>query len=224
MSALAARSELTARRDPAALTGLLFGVVTVVGLFTTAFFAEGSYPLPDAPLADVRQFFQTNAGTAQAQAVWQVAASVLLVAFACTVSAAIRPFSATLAGVAQAGGVLSGGFFGLSAVLVGVLGSHQFSRAAEVVHPAHLFGFLAGGPAHVVWLGVLVGAMSLAGLRFGMLPRWLSISGLVSATLSLLSALAPMVWEATAFLPLGRFSGILVLAAASVILSRRQLR
>ncbi|MGH2599111.1 MAG: hypothetical protein ACRDJ9_06955 [Dehalococcoidia bacterium] len=211
---------MSIRLGPAALTGLLFGVITVAGLFGSAALAEGSYPMPDASIAEIRRFFAANATAAQAQAVWQFAAAVLLAAFASTASAAIRPFNAALAGLAQAGGVLAAGFFALSATLVGALGSEQFSRAAEVMQPAHLLGFLTGGALHVVFLGLLVGAVALAGHRYGILPRWVSWTGLISATLSVLSMLSLAVWEATPLLPIGRFSGILVLAAASVHFAR----
>jgi hypothetical protein len=68
---------------------------------------------------------------------------------------------------------------------------------------------------------VLVGALGLAGLRTGELPRQLALAGLASAAAGSLSPLY-FVWEPAAwFIPAGRFSGLLVSGIAGVRLRRR---
>ena len=80
--------------------------------------------------------------------------------------------------------------------------------------------FMAGGPVHGVGFGVLTGALALAGLRTGELPRPVAITGLVSAASSLLSPLY-FVWEPAGWLiPAGRFPGLLVSGVAGVRLAR----
>jgi hypothetical protein len=68
---------------------------------------------------------------------------------------------------------------------------------------------------------VLTGALALAGLRTGELPRPLAIPGLVSAASALLSPLYFVKETAGWFIPVGRFSGLLVSGIAGVRLSRR---
>lgn len=53
----------------------------------------------------------------------------------------------------------------------------------------HRWGFIAGGPVHGAGFGTLVGALSLAGLRTGELPRPLALTGLASAAAGLMSPL-----------------------------------
>lgn len=80
-------------------------------------------------------------------------------------------------------------------------------------------GFVAGGPVHAVGFGVLVGALGLAGLRSGELPRPLSIAGLASAGVSLLSPLYFVAEPAGWFIPAGRFSGLPVSGIAGARLA-----
>jgi hypothetical protein len=73
---------------------------------------------------------------------------------------------------------------------------------------------------HTVGFGVLVGALGLAGLRTGELPRPLAVAGLASAATSLLSPLYFLAEPAGWFIPAGRFSGLLVSGIAGARLAR----
>src|ERR671910_312360 len=70
--------------------------------------------------------------------------------------------------------------------------------------------FVFGGPIHGVGFGVLTGALALAELRTCELPRPVAIIGLVSAASGLLSPLYFLEEQAGWFIPVGRFSGLLV--------------
>ena len=96
-----------------------------------------------------------------------------------------------------------------AAALTGGRGEQDTSAAA-----LHRLMFAAGGPVHGAGFGAVVGALGLAGLRTGDLPRPLAIAGLASATAGLLSPLYFVTERAVWFIPAGRFSGLL--AAASL--------
>jgi hypothetical protein len=81
--------------------------------------------------------------------------------------------------------------------------------------------FVAGGPVHTAAFGVLVGALGLAGLRTGELPRPLAVAGLASAAASLASPLYFLAEPAGWLIPAGRFSGLVVSGVAGVRLGRR---
>jgi len=83
----------------------------------------------------------------------------------------------------------------------------------------HRRAFVAGGPVHGAGFGVLVGALGLAGLRTGALPRPLAITALASAAAGLLSPLYFVMEPAAWFIPAGRFSGLLVSGIAGARLS-----
>jgi hypothetical protein len=79
---------------------------------------------------------------------------------------------------------------------------------------------VAGGPVHTVGFGILVGALGLAGLRTGELPRPLAVAGLASAAASVASPLYFLAEPAGWLIPAGRFSGLLVSGIAGVRLAR----
>ena len=83
------------------------------------------------------------------------------------------------------------------------------SLELNLVGTLRSLNFLIGGVAHVVSLGLFVGATSIAALRAGALPRWILWLGLVAAALSILS-LASLIWfPATILLPLGRLLSLI---------------
>ncbi len=122
-----------------------------------------------------------------------------------------------LQAAAAAGGGLAATSLATSAVTHAMLtGQNDADDAAKLARRE----FVAGGPVHGVGFGVLTGALALAGLRTGELPRPVAITGLVSAASSLLSPLY-FVWEPAGWLiPAGRFSGLLVSGIAGVRLGR----
>lgn len=86
----------------------------------------------------------------------------------------------------------------------------------------HRRAFAAGGPVRTAAFGVLVGCLSLAGGRSRRLPRALTTAGLASATVGVLSPLNVVAEPAGWLIPVGRFSGLIVLGIAGVRLSRPQ--
>jgi len=103
-----------------------------------------------------------------------------------------------------------------AAALSGSRGERNDSAAA-----LHRLMFAAGGPVHGASFGALVGALGLAGLRTGELPRPLAIAGLVSVAAGLLAPLYYVTEHAVWFVPAGRFSGLLVSGIAGTQLGRR---
>lgn len=114
---------------------------------------------------------------------------------------------------------MAAAFLTVSALLTGTLGTEQISNTPATVSALRQLSFFVGGAGHTVWLGVLVGSASLAAQRTRTLSRRLTAAGLVSATLSILSLLSLVVNPAALFIPLGRFSGLLVIATASVLMA-----
>ena len=53
-----------------------------------------------------------------------------------------------------------------------------------MVRALHDLAFLFGGPAHVVFLGLLLAGMAVPGLLLGLLPRATAWTGLVIAGLA----------------------------------------
>lgn len=210
------------RRDPAALTGLLFGAVTIGSIIVTDLLISGTRPRPSAPDAVLQRFVLDNAGILRLQAVTGVVAALLLAAFAAALAAMARRAEHRPTGLPEAvivGGMLAAAFGAISSLLLGTLSAEQITDSPVTVSALRQLNFLTGGAGHVVWLGMLVGAASLAGHRTRVLPRWLTGAGFVSAALSTLSVASLAADPFLLFIPLGRFSAVLMLGVTSVLLA-----
>jgi hypothetical protein len=124
-----------------------------------------------------------------------------------------------LRSVAILGGGLAAASLATSALCAAALTGSWGEQDASAVE-LHRLMFAAGGPVHGAGFGVLVGALGLAGLRTGELPRPLAIAGLTSAAAGLLSPVYFVTERAVWFIPAGRFSGLLVVGIAGALLVR----
>ena len=208
--------------DRGALSGPLAGASFIAGVAGAMALADDPYPRPGSEPAQVRRYFGGNAGPARLSAAGQAISAASLVGFTASVTRLAGRSgrgSRALQAAAVAGGGLAAGSLaaaaGYAAALTGPAGDSD-AGAATLARRA----FVAGGPVHTAAFGVLVGALGLAGLRTGELPRPLAIAGLASAAASLLSPLYFVAEPAGWFIPAGRFSGLLVSGIAGVRLAR----
>ena len=208
--------------DRGALSGPLAGASFIAGVAGAMALADDPYPRPGSEPAQVRRYFGGNAGPARLSAAGQAISAASLVGFTASVTRLAGRSgrgSRALQAAAVAGGGLAAGALaaaaGYAAALTGPAGDSD-AGAATLARRA----FVAGGPVHTAAFGVLVGALGLAGLRTGELPRPLAIAGLASAAASLLSPLYFVAEPAGWFIPAGRFSGLVVSGIAGVRLAR----
>jgi hypothetical protein len=160
-------------RNPGALGGPLAGVSFVAGVAGALSLADAPYPRPGAEPGDVRRYFGGNPGAARVSVVGQLISAASLARFTATVAKLAGRSgrgSRGLRAAAVAGGGLAAASLATSALLstalTGSRGEQEESAAA-----LHRLMFAAGGPVHGAGFGMLVGALGLAGLRTGELPR-----------------------------------------------------
>lgn len=197
-----------------------FVVLFMVGAIVSNVATTQSYPRPDADAAEVQTYFAENTGIAEFLSLTQAGAAVCVLVLAGVLAAAVRrrdtQGSAEAACVGLGGG-LAAAFLLLSALLVWALSRDQVINGPAGMTALHQLAFAAGGAGHVVPLGVLVGASSVAALRYGVHSRWIAMVGLVSAVLSLLSLVTLLVLGLlVALIPLGRFTAFFYLIAAGL--------
>jgi hypothetical protein len=147
----------------------------------------------------------------------QAASAACLLVFTDVLATAIRRRGDGL-GREAAWCLLSGGpaaaFLLLSTTVLRALARDPVVASADSVAVLHQLAFAAGGAAHVVPLGIMVAAGSVAALRSGLHARWAGRFGVASAAVSLLSistfvALGPLVL----LIAVGRFSAFAYLIA-----------
>jgi hypothetical protein len=199
-------------------SGLGFVVLFLVGAVLSNVATSEVYPRPGDSVADVQAYFADNQGVTEVLALTQAGSSVCLAVFAGVVAMAIRRRDvggSRASAWCLVGGCLAAALLLFSAVVVWALSREPVVADAEGVGALHQVTFAAGGAGHVVPLGIMVGAASIAGLQSGWHGRWLARFGLASAAVSLLSvvtlvALGPLV----VLIAVGRFSAFVYVLAA----------
>jgi hypothetical protein len=219
-------STVRTARQPAGLglVGSAIGTVApfllslIVGLVS----ARRGYASPFAADDTLHRYFAEHHTMVQFVAFLQFGSAVGLAVFTCLLWSRLRELapdaSAATAAVAIGGGVASS-FLALNALVQWVLTDAEVVAQPALTRALSYLFWTLGGPAHVVWLGLMLAGASLAALGHRLLPRWLGLAGLVVAGLAGLSLLTLLTTGAVAFIPLGRFPALVWFVAASVLIS-----
>ena len=174
----------------------------------------------------MKEFFAAHPVAIQAAAVGTFGSSVPLAIYAATASARLRQLGVTAPGatIALAGGILAAGSLALSGLLLWTLSRPEVTVDEPLVRALYFLVFLNGGPAHVVFLGLLIAGVAVPSLILVLLPRWLSWAGLAIAVLAELTTLV-LIWPGfDVLLPIARFTGLVWLIAAGALLPTRRPR
>jgi len=200
--------------------GLLFGGLVIAGAL------GGVLPLPYGPADVVWRYVHSQPTAMHVVAVAVFASSVPLAIYAATASARLRQLGVTAPGatIALAGGILAAGSLALAGLLGWILSRPEISADAVLVRALYYLAFLAGGPAHIVALGLLVAGIAVPGLIIGLLPRPLAWAGLAIGVLAELTTLV-LIWPVlSVILPVARVAGLLWLLVAGALLPRQRRR
>jgi hypothetical protein len=214
------RSRREPPHDRAAIGGALTGVSFIGGLAAAIARSDLPYPRPGSAPAEIKSYFGQGSGAPRISAAGQLASAASLLPYTASVARlAARSGSRPLAAAAIAGGGLASASLATSGLCAAALTGRRGREDSGAV-ALHRRAFLAGGPLHGFGFGALVGALGLAGLRSGELPRPLAIAGVGAALPNMLSPLYLVAEPAGWLIPIGRFPGLIVSAVAGVRLSR----
>jgi hypothetical protein len=206
--------------DPAALSGVLTGVSFIGGLVTGLSLADAPFPQPGADVKDVQQFFRGSSGPERINVTGQLLSAASLAVFSrSVVQLAGRTGSRMLKACAIAGGAFASTSLAVSATAAAALTTGP-GRDTDRARSLHRFLFAAGGPVHGGGLALLLGALGLAGLRTGALPRPLAIAALAAAGVNALAPLVLAVPRAALVIPSGRFPSFVIMGIAGFRLAR----
>jgi hypothetical protein len=198
-------------------TGLL-----LVGIVASAA-VGGVVPSPYGAAGVIGAYFASQSDAVQVDGVLVFASAVPLAIYAATASARLRQLGVTAPGatIALAGGLLAAGALASSGLLLWTLSRPAVRADEPLVRALHDLAFLAGGPAHVVFLGLLVAGIAVPALVLRLVPRPLAWAGLALAALAEVTTLA-LVWPGLSLLvPLVRFPTLAWLIAVGFALPHR---
>jgi hypothetical protein len=198
-------------------------VLLIAGLAVGAALG-GVMPLPYGSGQAIQDYIANNHASVQAIAVGAFASSIPLAIYAATASARLRQLGVTAPGatIALAGGLLASAGLGLSGLLAWTLSRPEVTSDASLVRALYYLTYLTGGPWHVVALGLLIAGICVPGLIVGLLPRPVAWAGLAIAVLAELTTLV-LIWPGLSpVLPVARFTGLIWLIVAGVLLPLRR--
>jgi hypothetical protein len=210
--------------------GILSIVVTalfVAGLVLGTVLADGTpFPSPFGATGPILTYFQEHELAVRVGGVFQFAAAIPLAIYAATASSRLHHLGIRAPGatIALAGGLLAATFLAGSGLISWVLSQPAVTGTPELIRPLQLLAFAAGGPGHVVPLGLLLAGIAVPGLLVGLLPRWLAWTGLVIAGVAELATLSLLFEGAAYLLPIARFAGLAWLIAVGFKLPLHRIR
>jgi hypothetical protein len=209
---------------PLALLAAICLALLLAGLVVGVALAGGVMPLPDGSTARIQAYVAGNHAAAVAMAVGTFGSSIPLAIYAATANARLRQLGITAPGatIALAGGLLASVGLGLSSLMIWTLSRPEVTSDVALVRALYYLAYLTGGPWHVVTLGLLIAGIAVPGLIVGLLPRALAWTGLVIAGLAEVTTLV-LVWPwLSPLLPVARFTGLVWLIVAGVMLPMRR--
>jgi hypothetical protein len=183
----------------------------------------GVVPSPYRAAGVIRTYFTSESDAVRVDGVLVFASAVPLAIYAATASARLRQLGVTAPGatIALAGGLLAAGSLASSGLLLWTVSRPAVRADESLVRALHDLAFLAGGPAHVVFLGLLVAGIAVPVLLLRLAPKPLAWAGLVVAALAEVTTLA-LVWPGLALLvPVVRFPALAWLIAVGFVLPHR---
>lgn len=208
--------------DRRALSGLISGVAFLAGVGGGVASSNAPYPLPGSDAQKIRRYFRDNASSARLSAAGQLISAAALAPFTASVIRLTRraaptsragPAAAAIAGTAAVSSLTASGLYAAALTT-----TRSDSDAAAIA--MHRRAFLAGGVAHGVGFGLLVGVIGLAGQRTGDIPPAAGKLAIGSAIAGMLTPLYLVNQSLAWLIPASRFTGLIVTGLTAIRLSR----
>ncbi|WP_123788566.1 hypothetical protein [Phytoactinopolyspora halophila] len=217
--------------DPPAVTApgpsLVAPAVTFVASFVASLIlgpilGAGAAPSPFSDADAARDYFADNPTVSQITGLVQFGAAIALGVFTAASLSRMRQLvpNTSAPAIGAVGGSLSAIFLAINGVLQWVLGQADITHDEALVQALHHLYFGAGGPAHVGTLGLLVAGIAWMAISAGALPRWLSVVGVVIASISVVSLITFLTSGAAPLVAIGRFTAMIWIVVTAVLVSR----
>jgi hypothetical protein len=194
-------------------TGPLTGAIFLGGVFGAIKLADRRFPKLGSPPQEVKDYYVANPRSAILSATGQAASATSLIAFVCAFDRIARcDDHRRWVRVANAiGGGSAAAALSLSAITTARLRRADRMAVDESVALSRR-AFVAGGPAHGVGFGVMTAALTAAGSSNGALGSRLTGLGIVASVAGILCPSYFAAETAGWLIPIGRFSGLALLA------------
>ena len=201
-------------------------LIFVAGLVASVSLPHGgaSFVAPFAASEQVRLFFAQGPMAARVGSFFLFGSAVPFGIYAVTVVSRLRFLGVRAAGtnIALLGGLTATIALVLSGMAGWILSVPDVSVSAPLVKALYYFSFLCGGVLYAVGFGLLVAGVSVTSYFMRLLPRWLTVLGILLAITGELSWFSLIAFPANFFIPITRYAGFIWMLLAAVALMKDQ--
>ncbi len=205
------------------IVATVFVVLFLSGLMpVTAFGGMPYFPGPTASVNEMVAFFsQRQAGTLLC-AFLQFGSAVPLGIFTVSMVARLKFFGVKAAGadIALFGGLTTAMLLVISSSFLWAMTDPGIAQDASLLHALYRVSFGLGGPGYAVFFGLLAAGISITAGLSKLLPKWITVLGLVVAVAGELSWFEMVNVKLLPLIPLTRFPGFVWMIAAGFSLSK----
>jgi hypothetical protein len=202
-----------------------YAVLVICGMLVPPLIAGFAPWRSDAAQLD---FFRHHVGAAHALAFFTLGSAIPLAIITAVATTRLRTLGIDVPGriIAQVGGTVASALLAVSGVATLALTQDHVADSAGAIRSLAALSFAAGGPGFVMFQGLLVAGISIAGLIRDVVPAWFGWGGVAIAVISELATVSVAFDAADILLPIGRFGSLLWLVGIGFVLpaTRRDLR
>jgi hypothetical protein len=217
------RPRLQHKGPPLGIVAAAFVLLFLIGLYpVTAFNGKPVFPAPFEPLSVIMNYFQARPSAVLLCAALHFGAAIPLGIFTATAVSRLRFLGVRAAGVdiALFGGFLTAFMMMVSSSVLWAMTYSGVAQNAAVIEALYRLDFALGGPGFSVPFGLLLAGISVTAGFSRLLPKWLTVTGVLIALVGELSWLDILFQKALPLIPLTRFLGFVWLIAAGFWLPR----
>src|SRR5277367_14793 len=180
------------------------------------------FVIPTAGSETVRAFFAESPAAVRVSSFFMFASAVPFGILTATAVMRLRFLGVRAAGsyIALFGGFAASGALALCGLFGWVLSLPDVTASTSVVRALSYLSFLFGGVTFAVGFGLLIAGIAVTCHFMRLLPRWLTIFGIVVAAAGELSALSLVWYPANFLIPINRYLGLIWLLIAAIQLSK----
>ncbi|HLJ89290.1 MAG TPA: hypothetical protein VKZ53_20900 [Candidatus Angelobacter sp.] len=197
--------------------------IFTAGLVTGSVLRHGSsFVTPFAAADQLRMFFTQSPLAVRVSNFFLFGSAVPFGIFAVTTVSRLRFMGVRAAGtnITLLGGLTATVALFFSAISGWILSVPDISDSIAVVKALYFFSFLCGGILYAIGFGLFASGVSVTGHLTRLLPRWLTLLGIVVAITGELSWFSLITYPANFFIPITRFVGFIWMVLAAIWLTR----
>jgi hypothetical protein len=195
------------------------------GLVTAAALRHGaSFVTPFAPAEQVRMFIVQSPMAVRVSSFFLFGSAVPFGIFAVTIVSRLRFMGVRAAGtnITLLGGMAATIALFLSGTAGWILSLPDVTASAPLVKAIDFLSFLCGGVFYSVGFGLLAAGVSVTSHFMRLLPRWITVLGILLAITGELSWFSLIAYPANFLIPITRFVGFIWMLLAAVALTKNR--